>query len=184
MTTMTENRTGPWPRIEIVVFPQSAFGSPQLADTPWDVQQVLTTIGVPRQLLSGKYAAMRDLEVLEVPTQGRVICFGTSGRWSRICLDPRNGEVTEVIMTRQPTANLVNSSLKQFIDSVQAITDLFPFYLSDSTLEDAINSGNNVADALKRIDPAAMGPDTFWSTFVDDLKMGDYPTEQVIEDLA
>ena len=49
--------------------------------------------------------------------------------------------------------------------------------LKEAELEDWKRVAAGIARVIARIDPQAMVADRFWSTFVDDLTNGDFPTE-------
>jgi hypothetical protein len=116
-----------------------------------------------------------------VPRRGRLICFGKSGLGDDICVDPLNGEVLQVFDGADPRP--VNSTIGQFVESVRAVIGMFPFYeTSDSGLDTGQAVADRIAEAIRRVDSAAMEPDTFWETFVHDVAIGDYSTADVVKD--
>jgi hypothetical protein len=41
-------------------------------------------------------------------------------------------------------------------------------------------TAERIGEAIRRIDPIAMNSDSFWGTFVDDVAIGDFATEDVV----
>ena len=102
--------------------------------------------------------------------------------------------------------SFVNSSLDQFIASVREVSERFPFYSSDlgefdiqdllddpASVRARIEQDNSEVDRvaedlteiLRSIDRAAVADETtFWWTFVFDVRMGDFATEDVLRDLG
>jgi hypothetical protein len=162
------------PRFELTTFKEPVVGRP-------DVVEALTKTGVPKGSVGRAYRAASELTWINVPGRGRLICFGKSGLSNDICVDPSNGEVLHVVDGTNP--RLVNSTIGQFVESVRAVIGMFPYY---ETSDDSFDHGQAVADriaaAIKRIDPAAAEPDTFWETFVQDVAIGDYSTADVVKD--
>jgi hypothetical protein len=164
------------PRFELTTFSQPVDGRS-------DVVDALTKTGVPKGSVGRAYTATQELTWRNVPGRGHLICFGKSGLANEICVDPSNGEVLQVVDGADP--RLVNSTIGQFVDSVKAVIGMFPYY---ETSDDSFDNGQAVADriagAIRRIDPAATEPDTFWETFVQDVAIGDYSTADVVEEAA
>jgi hypothetical protein len=78
---------------------------------------------------------------------------------------------------------LVNSTIRQFVESVRGVIDMFLFYeTSDSSFDAGREVADRIGEAITRIDPAATEPDTFWETFVQDVASGDYSTADVVKD--
>jgi SUKH-4 immunity protein len=185
-------------RFEMVTFPEPT-GIPH----GWDAE--LLRQGVPKALF-GRFEAANEVTLLEVPHDGQLVCFGTSGLDGSVCLDPQTGAVVEITYVPTGTINLpsgvhgpqdfVNSSLEQFIASVRAVLDRFPFD-SEGTEEDRARddladewahqdklanewdrAGGELDETLRRIDPAvgAVPRDGFWMTFVGDVQMGAFST--------
>ena len=207
---MAEDPTARWPRFELVT-----FSAPTGIPHGWDAE--LLSKGVPKAML-GRYNAASELTLLEDPGHGPLVCFGASGSFVRLCLDPRTGQVVDIVYDRkavnQPSNDhgppwlvrpplLVNSTLDQFIDSVHTVVDRFPFHSGDtkegSELDDPAKeraraeqldseldrAAENLTEILRSIDPAAVADEsTFWRTFVDDVQMGDFATEDVLRLLS
>src|SRR5260370_450420 len=188
-----------WPRFTLVT-----YSAPTGIPHGWDAE--LLAKGAPDGLV---IKAEHDLTLLEAPSYGPLMCFGTTGAHGRVCLDPRTQHVVHVeygaFQTGNPQAevvgspNLVGSSLEQLIEMVRAVTERFPFD-SDLTWDDREGEADeekearderllnewaqavvDLAEILDRIDPAAFAdPGEFWHTFVADVSMGNYSTEDIL----
>jgi hypothetical protein len=194
---MPENPTDRWPRFELVTFPEPT-------GVPHELARTLVERGVPKSLF-GLYRAASELTLFEDPGSGQLVCFGTTGLDGLVCLDPRTGQVVDLIYVPVATANvragvlrpawLVNSSLEQFVESVRVVLNRFPFdsvsmkrngELDGSDWDDLQNEWNHAADeieeALRAVDSAAVAdPNGFWMTFLDlDVRSGDYMTSEVV----
>jgi hypothetical protein len=165
-----------------IVFAESADVRAMLERLP-EVQRILFSTGLPRNFLGPLYSAAEKLAIVDVPPLGRLIRFGNSSHFSDgLFINPGTGEIVDVAQGQ--VRSFVNSSLEQFGQTVSAIVVRFPFYSRDA--EYAVNDEAVAAAVLDlsaiidRIDPPAMIKDRFWSTFVDDVAIGDYATEDVI----
>jgi len=58
---------------------------------------------------------------------------------------------------------------------------LFPFYDRDTSLEDREAVATKIGNVIRRIDSVAIRPDSFWETFVDDVTIGDFATQDLVE---
>lgn len=196
-----------WPRFELV-----NFSVPTGIPNGWDDE--LLRKGVPKSLFR-RYEATRELMLLEDSRYDPLVCFGTSGPFVKICFDPSTKQIVDVVYDSKAntqevgvhatsrvirTPLLVNTTLDQFINSVRAVLDRFPFDQSNSgtySVVDKPASGSDqedkrerewdravedLAETLSRIDPAAVAnPDGFWRTLLDDIQMGDFATEEVLK---
>ncbi len=198
---MPDNTVDRWPRFQLVT-----FSAPTGIPHGWDAELLRT--GVPKSLL-GRYEAASELTLLEVPNYGPLVCFGTTMLYGRVCLDPHMGGVVDIAYLPTDTIHvrpgfvglpgLVNASLDQFIDSVRAALDRFPFDSGnpvedrewddraqawahvDQRFEEWDRAVEDMTATLRRIDPAAVADtDTFWRTFLDDVQMGDFASEDVL----
>src|SRR5581483_2744499 len=182
-----------WPHFEMVT-----FSEPTGIPNGWDVD--LLRKGVPKSLL-GRYDAADELTLLAGPNFDPLVCFGNSGSFVKICLDPRTGQVVDIVYDSKSgivhsdvdsrdwlvrPAMLVNSSLDQFIASVRAVYDRFPFdsgesYDSDDNADEWDHAVEDLMKILRQMDVAAVAnPDGFWRTFLDDVQMGDFSTVAVL----
>jgi hypothetical protein len=140
-----------------------------------DQTEVLTREGIPKEFFGARFRATRKLEPIET-SSGTYICFGTSGYGVRICLDPRSGEVIQLVGSEH-LRTFVNTSLRQFVKTIQAVLARFPFHGTDATPDDINAAARGVAAIISDVDAPAMIPDRFWSTMIDDIKMGDFDLE-------
>jgi hypothetical protein len=92
-----------------------------------------------------------------------------------VCVDPTTGQVLEI--TRQGTVLFVNSSIAAFTETVRAVLERFPYYDEDAEFDEIHAVARDLADLIHGINPEAMADDGFWSTFVDDVEMGDFATQ-------
>src|SRR5262249_36690079 len=167
-----------WIDLQMVSFPPAEVEPFQLSR---DQTEVLTGEGIPKDFFGELFRATHNLEPIETST-GTYICFGTSGYGVRICLDPRSGEVVQLVGSEH-LRNFVNTSLRQFVKTIKAVLARFPFHGTDATSDDINAAARDVAAIISDVDPPAMIPDRFWSTLVDDIKMGDFDLE-VLEALV
>jgi hypothetical protein len=175
----------PQEHVELVTFAESP-GIPRELAAP------LLERGVPKAML-GLYRAANALTLLEGSGGRQLVCFGSVAYSQRACLDPQTGAVVALMDTRRGGDNevvgVVNSSLEQFIASVSAVLNRYPFdrpqakgESDESSLDRTSAELDRAADDLKKalsaIDPAAMeDPGRFWLDFIDDVQMGDYSTD-------
>ncbi|MEV4806622.1 SUKH-4 family immunity protein [Nonomuraea sp. NPDC049421] len=137
--------------------------------------------GIPSGMLGGEYEAAEHLTLMEVPGRGGLIRFGETKNGD-ICIDPSTGEVLEVIGQKRDCARLANTNIHLFIESVKAVLDRFPFYSVGSDLDSRVIVANDLTELIRAIDSFAVYQDSFWSTFIDDVEIGDYATEEVLEE--
>ncbi len=162
-----------WPRFEKAVF--SGWDS-----VPAEVRDTLMSVGPPKSSLGQLYWASTELASVEIPPRGRLIRFGHTGVADGIYLDPSTGEVLVLLDHPGATPQLVNSTLARFTDTVRAVIDMFPYYGRDTSLEEREATAERIGEAIRRIDPIAMNSDSYWGTFVDDVAIGDFATEDVV----
>jgi hypothetical protein len=136
---------------------------------------------VPRSLIGGSYTV--GSEVQAVTVGGRMLlCFGSTGLAGSICLDTLDGTVVQHSRLGHSRPRLVNSTLGAFSDCVRQVIGCFPFYHRGSDLESRRVANERVATAIRLVDPPALAEqDTFWSTFIADVEIGDYATEDVLD---
>ncbi len=188
-----------WPRFKLVT-----YSAPTGIPHGWDAE--LLAKGAPDGLVCN---AEDKLALLEDPISGPLVCFGTSGLYGRLCLDPRTKQIVHILYgafkpgDSQPNVvgppHLVGSSLDHFIALVRAATERFPFD-SDLTVEERGETAHENEEAraerrfnewaqavleleetLDRIDPAAFAvTGGLWQTFVADVGMGIYATEDFL----
>lgn len=171
------------------VFRLSAF--PETAGLPVPLPTELFTTGVPET--GPKYRRDTDLRVLAYDRFGPLVGFGLSGPFHRIAVDPATGTVVDVLAKEralgnvniqrlsQPTPGFVNSSLEAFVECVRVAIARFPYYSRAAELEERDGVAKDLVRLLEPVDPPALEPDRFWSTFTDDVANGDFSTEDILE---
>jgi hypothetical protein len=92
-----------------------------------------------------------------------------------MCIDPTSGAVWVVLNRPVPRRLFVSSSLEQFADTVDAVAARFPFYDDPDDDQAAERASQDMAALIGVIDAEAVVPDQFWSTFLDDVTIGDFP---------
>ncbi len=178
-----EHRVVPgWPpRCELVVFPAASLPR-SVADADPAVVRALTRDGVPKSWFYAGYHAARELRAVDVPPMGRLIRFATSGLGASLLVEPALGEVLFLVTVRGATPLFVSSSLQQFTATARAVVDRYPYYTLTSRVEEVIAAADDVARIIEAIDPPALRPDLYWSTFVDDMRAGAFASEVLTGD--
>lgn len=152
-----------------------------------------TGIRVPERLFGGSvFRADREARVLTRPDGTCLVRFGACRLWGALCLDPATGAVIDIWDYDQPAfprgerpewrEGLTNSSIDKFIETAKAVTDRFPYYgrwafETDDGYAEVENAYRDLVRIITEIDPPAAIPDRFWSTFTDDVMIGDFATE-------
>lgn len=91
-----------------------------------------------------------------------------------IALDTVDGRVVGYTPWH-PEVYQVNTSLRRFVDSIEAIRALAPLSADNPRHGSLKVAGEHVLAELMRIDPDELAdPDSFWLDIVDDIKNGDY----------
>lgn len=150
-------------------------------DLPGPIAERLRTPGVPNGLIGHEYRALEAATLLRVASAdgGVLVAFGSSGFDQLICLDISSGAVVQVPRTRPESRNAVNASLDLFSACVHAVIGRFPFYGVEAESDDRERIGEELGQVLAAIDRSALEHNGFWETFVDDVVIGDYSTEEV-----
>jgi hypothetical protein len=171
------------------VFRLSAF--PETAGLPGPLPLELFMTGVPES--GPKYRRDTELRVLTYEGFGPLVGFGLSGPFHRIAIDPASGTVVDVLAKErapgnvniqrvsQPPPSFVNSSLEAFVECIRVAIARFPYYSRDAELEERDEVAKDLVRLLQPVDPPALEPDHFWSTFADDVAIGDFSTEDILE---
>jgi hypothetical protein len=161
---------------------------------PHELAAPLLERGVPKEML-GLYRAADELTLLEDSVGLQLVCFGFIAYSQRACLDPRTRDIVALLDMRGggEEGNWAvfrgNSTIEQFIASVGAVLNRYPFdspqavgesddsYL-DRTRVELDRATDDLKAALSAIDPAAMeDPSRFWPDFIDDVQMGNYSAD-------
>jgi hypothetical protein len=148
-------------------------------------------ITVPRELFGGAvFSAELKVSLVVRPDGSPLLRFGAARLSSALCLDPRTGvvvdvwdEASPVVRSTRPawTEGFVNSDIACFVDVARAVSGRFPYYSrSDFETDEGVAHVDRVCQELvemvRGIDPPAAIPDRFWSTFADDVRIGDFAT--------
>ncbi len=163
---------GPVKRIEMVQLAVTSSRPSRLGGEP------VQTLVVPASLLGGRYRALQSIDVIDRPASGeRLLAFGRTGDNVLLALDSGSSSVVEIL--GDEPSRIVNSSLDRFIATVRAVHHRFPFYDRDAADAVMDRAADDLLRIVEQVDPEAVIPDRFWSTFVDDVRMGDFSTQAV-----
>ncbi len=169
------------PRCELVVYPAASL--PRSIPHPdASVTRALTRDGVPKAWFYAGYAASRELRAVDVPPLGRLIRFASSGLGASILVEPALGEVLFLVTVRGAVPAFVNSSLAQFTETVRTVVDRYPYYSMASSPHEVGAAATEVAAIVEAIDPPALAPQLYWTTFVEDMRAGAFPSEVLAPD--
>jgi SUKH-4 immunity protein len=144
------------------------------------IWQALFIDGVPKSFIGRRYTANASVTLLERQLNEKILCFGTSGLSDVIGVDLTTGHVVEVLNARGSPLLFVNTSIDQFTHTVKAVISRFPYYDHDATDEEIQAAATDLREIIRFIDSAAMAPDRYWSTFADDVEIGDLSTEAIL----
>lgn len=136
--------------------------------------------GIPTNFISQRYAADALATVVDLPSGTRILRFGSTGLDDAIGVELATGHVVEVLNVEGSPLLFVNSSIEKFSQTVQAVMARFPYYDTDSSFEEIDAVAAELLQMIKVIDPEAAVPDRYWSTFTDDVAMGDFTTEAIL----
>lgn len=166
-------------RYESHVFAEPKELQDLLQSSP-SVRHALFIDGVPKNFIGPRYKADSDVTILERQDGDVILRFGSSGLADAIGVHIATGNVVEVINVRDLPLLFVNTSIERFTLTVKAAIDRFPYYEEDATDEEVEAAAVDMREIIERIDPAAVVPDRYWSTFVDDMEMRDLSTREVL----
>src|SRR4051794_6218310 len=106
-------KTRPWPTFELV---RPSVGHLNLHGA--HVSDL--GLGVPKSLFN-RYTTRERPSVLGVPSRGDMIWFGTTASHSKICLDPKSGDVVQVVPVPSAPLVMVNTSVDLFKRMAKAV---------------------------------------------------------------
>jgi hypothetical protein len=135
--------------------------------------------GVPKNVF-GTYVASPEASWADVYSARPLVEIATCDTLGALCVDARTGEVVEARPNRpglprmtpgQPEPSLfVASSLPQFIEALAVAVHLLRDYSND---EDRYGSvADELEEAIRQIDPAAVAEETFWASVISDVSFG------------
>ena len=137
---------------------------------------------VPECLLTKKTYVAHARAIRLTDGARQLLAFGASGTAGQLCVDLNSGEVVERGPALGP-ARLVNASVDMFSRSVHSAVAAFPFYDREADDHERRRVARRMASQLGEIDSSSLlDADSFWSTFVDDLELGDYATEDIMKE--
>lgn len=165
----TDQVSGDWPTFELV----------QLGATSDVPEEVVDRLRVPRGLIGLEYRVRATADRLG-GSLSHLVAFGSCGLRGQICIDTRTLAVVHVPDPVENVVHPVNSDIDRFSRSVEAVISSFPFYGEDDDLEEREAVATGIRTTLLSIDPLAIEHHSFWATFVDDLIVGDYATEEIV----
>lgn len=165
-------------------FELHVFAEPEDMVTPLkavsSVRYALFVAGVPRCFIGRRYTADTTLTLLPRGGGEPLARFGSSGLADAMCVDVTTGRVVEIINSPAAKPLFVNTSIEQFTRTVKVLVDRFPYYGQEAPDYEIDQVADELQDLITRIDPEASLPDRYWSTFVDDARIGDLSTEAIL----
>ena len=170
-----------WPRYREAVF-TGWHGIPSA------VRAAIEAAKLPHDFFSRRYLTLPMVEPTDVPGGGTLYRIGTEGLVCSIYWDPASGAVLSrtdrPIGPHQQTPAgrvfFVNSSLRQFVETVQGMLAAFPYYDRTAEFEELEAAADRLRALIEPIDPAALEPNTLWDAFAADVANGDFATEDVL----
>lgn len=166
----------------LVTFLPNAQVQALLESRPEDLQ-TLTSDGIPKSFVTERYRAEPSLSVTTDNVGRRLVKFGSTVLNGSMCLDPHTGEVIQLVGANS-SRWFVNSALAAFTTSVREVTKAFPFYPDDATSAEIEAAAQRVSEIIRKVDDQALFPDRYWSTFIDDMRTGDWATGAVLDLVA
>ena len=149
-------------------FEMVTFSEPTGIPFGWDKELVIK--GVPKDPL-GQYNAAHELTLLEVPDSGPLVCFGNMGFHDHVCQDPHTGAIVY-------SSDLGEFNIQDLLDDPASVRACME---QDDREVDRV--AEDLTEILRSIDIAAVADETtFWRSFVFDVRMGDFATEDVLRD--
>ncbi len=177
---MLEEQNDEW-AVGRLVFAQDVFPDSTTMNDWLKYQEVTfpgSDVQVPKKFF--RYSAADRLVRTHVLGHGELVRFGNDGPFGGMYFDSTTNAVFNCVERPMTEPRLVNSTLRQFRETVKAVLAMFPLYGREAELEERETVASTVAGVIARIDADAMTVDTFWATFVDDLVIGDFATEDIL----
>ena len=163
-----------WPKFDLV-------GLPSDPEVPGWLAERLQTPGVPRRILGGEYQVLEAATIVPGRTES-LVAFGSSGSSGRVCVDPVTGAVVCLPDPDLPMVAPVNVNLDRFADCVRDVIGLFPLYDDEGELEDFEEAAEKIRQVVGAIDDTGLDPVGFWEDLASDVSMGDYNTEEILDE--
>lgn len=162
----------------LVTYPPSAEANALLPRRPEDLRAFYAD-GLPKSFVSARYRASEALSVTSDEDGHELVRFGSTILDGSMCLDPRSGEVVELVGPARKRV-FVNSSLPAFTSVVRDVSRAFPFYPDGATDEEIDAAAERAAEIIRRVDEEALVADGYWSTVISDITIGDWATEDIL----
>ncbi|MDG5806692.1 SUKH-4 family immunity protein [Streptomyces ossamyceticus] len=118
------------------------------------------------------YRSLDHAERAESGSRKSLVRFGVIGAATWVLWDTDSGEILSGVDSSE--LSLVNTSLARFVDCVDKVGEMFPFYAPDSEYEDWEAAAVRVQEVVKGIDPEAYREGLFWCEFRWELTMGEF----------
>lgn len=167
------------PRFETLVFAESRQAAELAANLP-AVNDAFFETGIPVALVGGRYRADPTLTVLRREGDASVVRFGTSGLAQAIGVDLGSANVLGILDVPQQPTILVNTTIDMFTRTVRALFQRFPYYEKGAEWAEIDSVCAELREIVRSIDPEAAAPGCYWPGFVDDVRMGDFNTEDIL----
>ncbi|MGW8883918.1 SUKH-4 family immunity protein [Streptomyces sp. NPDC055749] len=143
-----------------------------------EVRRFLEDHGVPQAVLTIFRAVDRPF----VPSCAGLgysvngVTIGYSREDDEICISSDVGQVL-LLASWSPSAPLVvNRDIAAFVDSLATLNGMLPLYGIDRDLDVSEAAADRLRFELQRLDTTSTeDPNGFWSAFLDDVAVGDYP---------
>ncbi len=170
---MNQSRSTGWPAFELAtlkVGPDLPAGA-----------QVLATRGVPRRIVGHEFTALPQARLVAADAGSELVAFGSSGLRGLVCLDLGDDSIVHLPNPEGPQRNPVNTNLDRFIQCAAAVIKRFPFYDEDDEPDLWETVADELASTLEQIDGATALHNSFWVTFLDDVRIGDFMTTMIVD---
>ena len=165
---------------ELVTFGPSPHVDALLSQRPDDLRS-LHADGVPKGFPKAHYRTLPSLSITQDRAGQGMVRFGSTVMDGSMALDPESGEVFELI-GRTALRLFVNANLRAFTATVHQVSEAFPFYPDGATREQINSAVDATSKLIQEIDDQAIRPhDAYWSSFLDDMSMGDWATGAVLD---
>ena len=127
--------------------------------------------GIPGAFVTARFRAQSTLSVAADEVGHRLVKFGTTVLGGSMCLDPATGEIVQLV-GRKASRFFVNTTLATYTTTVREVSNAFPFYSDNASVEEIEAAAQRASEVIRSIDREALVPDRYWSTFVDDMRTG------------
>lgn len=141
-------------------------------------REFLARRGVPR--VSLVFSATEPSRAAEwVQGNRRYVVLGDYTENEHFVLDTERGSIH---FGADPADRVwpVNSGIEEFVRCLEAAQQIFPYYLAGAEPEEHVQVANRLKTLLRQIDSEPYEAEgAFWASFVHDVSIGDFSTEDV-----